>query len=118
MMTKHDETADLMKTLMKTLDVIASSREADRQRIAEAYAEAQILAASIERENGSPRPRIVACFERFYACEATKDATAAAWILMALQERIAEHDLPGWPTLKIVADKAASLLRPSRAQMH
>ena len=114
----HDETADLMKTLLVTFGVITESTEADRQLIAETYAEAQALAASIERDNGSVRPRIVACFARFNACKAAEDITAAAWMLVAVQERITEHDLPGWATLKIVADKAAALLRPPRAQMH
>ena len=114
----HDESHDLMNMLTYTFGVITDSPEADRQRIADAYAEAQALAASIEMENGSARPRIVACFARFNACKAAEDVTAAAWMLVAVQERITEHDLPGWATLKIVADKAAALLRPPRAQMH
>lgn len=93
-------------------------QEADRQRIAEAYAETQALVASIEQDTGSSRPRIVTCFGRFNTYKAAEDVTAVAWILVAVQERITEHDLPGWPTLKIVADKAAAPLRPPRSQMH
>ena len=114
----HDETHDLMSTLLFTLEVITSSRGADRLRIVDAYVEAQTLAASIERDEGSARPRIVACLERFKVCKAAEDVAASAWVLVAIQERIAERDLTGWQTLKIVADKAASLLRPSRKQMH
>lgn len=114
----HNETSDLMRTLLFTFGVITESTEAERQRIAEAYAEAQVLAAGIEQDNGSSRPRIVACFARFNTCKAAEDVTAAAWMLVAVQERITAHDLPGWATLKIVADKAAALLRPPRAQMH
>lgn len=114
----HDESHDLMNMLTYTFGVITDSPEADRQRIADAYAEAQALAASIEMENGSARPRIVACFARFNACKAAEDIAAAAWMLMAVQERIAEHDLAGWPTLKIVADKAAGLLARRRESLH
>lgn len=114
----HDETTDLMNTLTFTLGVIASSEGDHRQRLMDTYGEAQALAAGIELESGSARPRIVACLERFKACKAAEDVTAAAWVLVAIQERIAERDLTGWQTLKIVADKAASLLRPSRKQMH
>lgn len=114
----HDEATDLMKTLVHTVGIIASSTKADRRRIADAYAEAQAVAARIELEDGSVRPRVVACLQRFKACEAAEDVAAAAWMLTAVQERIDEHNLAGWQALKIVADKAAALLRPPRKQMH
>ena len=114
----HDESTDLMKSLMHTLGVITVCTVAERKRIAEAYEAAQALVTGIASENGSARPRIVACFERIDVYKATDDVAAAGWILTALQERIAERNLAGWQALKIVADKAAALLRPSRMQMH
>lgn len=114
----HDEATDLMKTLMQTVGIIAGSTKADRRRIAEAYGEAQVLVAGIAPGDSSARPRIIACFERVNACKAAGDVAAAGWMLTALQERIAEKDLDAWQALKIVADKAAALLRPPRKQMH
>lgn len=113
-----DESADLMKSLMHTLGVITVCTAAERERIAEAYETAQVLVTGIARENGSARPRIVACFERIDVYKAADDVAAAGWILTAIQERIAEKKLAGWQALKIVADKAAALLRPPRKQMH
>lgn len=114
----YDEATDLMKTLMHTVGIIAGSTKADRKRIAGAYHDAQAFVAGIGIVDGSARGRIVACFERAEACKAAGDVAAAAWMLTAIQERIAEHNLVGWQALKIVADKAAFLLRPPRQQMH
>lgn len=114
----HDESTDFMKTLMHTVGIIAGSTKADRKRIAGAYHEAQAFAAGIALEDGSARPRIVACFERVNAYKTAGDVAAAGWMLTALEARIAEHNLVGWEALKIVADKTAALLRPPRKQMH
>lgn len=114
----HDEATDIMKSLTHTLGVITVCTAAERKRIAEAYEAAQTLVLGIAPENGSIRPRIVACVERINVYKATEDVAAAGWILTALQERIAEKDLAGWQALKIVADKAAALLHPPRKQMH
>lgn len=114
----HDEATDLMKTLIHTVGIIAGSTKVERKRIAAAYDEAQTFTAGIALAEGSARPRIVACFKRVNAYQAAEDVAAAGWMLTALQERIAEQDLAGWQALKIVADKAAALLRPPRKQMH
>lgn len=49
---------------------------------------------------------------------AADDIAAAAWTLVAIQQRIGERNLDGWPSLKIIADQAASLIRPDRKEMH
>lgn len=115
MSSADDEANHLMETLVFTLNVIVESAGGDRQRIAAAYSEAQALAASIPWQNGSARPRIVACLERFQAHKEAERIEAAGWMLTALQERIEEQDLPDWQKLKVVADKAVKLLEPKRS---
>jgi hypothetical protein len=113
---QSDESRHLMKTLIFTLGVITESNEREKQQIADAYSEARSLAASIPWADGSARPRITACLERFNECKEAESVEAAAWLLTATQERVAEKDLPDWETLKIVADKAAGMLpRPRRS---
>ncbi|TAZ83306.1 hypothetical protein ELH72_08535 [Rhizobium ruizarguesonis] len=113
----HDEATALMKTLIFTLDLIVNNEGEKRQRIANAYAEAQGLVATIAPENGSVRPRIVACFQRSDAYRAKDDIAAAGWILTAIRERIAEKDLPEWEKLATRADKAAQMLPPSESRL-
>lgn len=112
------ETTHLMDTLLFTLGVIKRAGDSDRRRLADAYAEAQAAVAGIALEAGSARPRIVACFARFNVYKDTDHILAAAWMLTAIQQRIGERNLDGWPSLKIIADQAASLLRPDRKAMH
>ncbi|MFP3546927.1 hypothetical protein SB748_26185 [Rhizobium sp. SIMBA_035] len=112
---QFNESRDLMTTLIFTLGVITESNESARQQIAAAYSEARSLAASIPWDDKSARPRITACLARFNECKEAESVEAAAWMLTAIQERVAEKDLPDWETLKIVADKAAAMLpRPQR----
>ena len=119
MKTQFDEAADLLETLFHTLKVIAVSDRLDRQRIANARYDAERLVATIAKEEGSARPRIVACFERFEAYKAAGDVNAAGWMLVAIEERIAERDLPDWRKLRTVAKMAARALpRPETAAVH
>ncbi len=106
-----------MKTLVQTASIIKNATDFERQRIADAYAEAQALAAGIEID-GDARPRIVACFERCNVFRAANDAAAAGWMLTALQERLAEKDLVGWEALQIIADQCAALLQPPAPRLH
>ena len=47
------------------------------------------------------------------------DVNAAGWMLAAIEERIAERDLPGWRKLKTVANMATRALpRPEKAAVH
>lgn len=56
----HDETADLLDTLLYTVKVIATSGPDDKQRIANAYQDARRLAATIGLDDeGSARPRAI-----------------------------------------------------------
>ena len=119
MKTQFDEAADLLETLFHTLKVIAVSDELDRQRIANARYDAERLVATIAKEEGSARPRIVACFERFEAYKAAGDVNAAGWMLVAIEERIAERDLPDWRRLRTVAKMAARALpQPEKTALH
>lgn len=115
----HDESRDMMNSLVETVGIINHHKGYDRQRIAEAYADAQAFISTIEPdEEGSSRPRIVACIERYRSCQAAGDVAAAGWMLTALQERIAEKDLVGWGTMKVIADKAAKMLPVPRNRVN
>ena len=111
-----DEFEDLAEALVFTLNLIVSVSDDDRSRIAVAYHEARQLAAGIAFDNGDARPRIVACIERFRLLQTAGNIEAAGWMLTALEERIAERNLPEWRKLRTVAKKAADLLssRPKR----
>lgn len=109
----RDEAADLLEILIFTVGVIASSNVQDKQRIATAYRDARALVAAIGLDDeGSARPRIVACFERFNAYKAADDVAAAGWMLTAIQERVAERNLPGWQQLRTIVKGAARELPP------
>lgn len=116
---RYDEAADMMDALLHTLKIIAISDELDRQRIANARHEAERLVTTIAKKEGSARPRIVACFERFEAYKAAGDVNAAGWMLAAIEERIAERDLPDWRKLRVVATMATRALpRPEKTALH
>ena len=120
MKTQFHESADLLDMLLFTVKVIATSEPDDKQRIANAYQDARSLVATIGLDDeGSARPRIVACFERFNAYKTADDVAAAGWILTAIQERVAERNLPGWQQLrKIVKGAVRELPRPGRTALH
>ncbi len=114
----HDETKDLAEALVFTLNLIVSISDDDRRRIAAAYHEARQLAARIAFDNGDARPRIVACIERFRLLQTAGNIEAAGWMLTALEERIAERNLPNWRKLRSVATKAAEFLPPPPTNLH
>lgn len=117
--TEYDEAADLMETLLHALKIIAVSDGRDRQRIANARYDAERFAATIAKEGGSARPRISDCLKRYEAYRMAGDVNAAGWMLAAIEERIAERDLPGWRKLKTVANMATRALpRPEKAAVH
>lgn len=119
MLTQFDETAHLLDTLVFTVGVIATSDPEDKQRIANAYQDARSLVATIGLDDeGSARPRIVTCFERFNAYKAD-DVAAAGWMLTAIQERVAERDLPGWQQLrKVVRGAVRELPLPGKTALN
>ncbi|WP_082555712.1 MULTISPECIES: hypothetical protein [unclassified Ensifer] len=106
------ETDDLLETLVFTLGVILHSDPDNRRRISEAYIDAQALAAAIPPQDGSARPRIVACLELFRAHKEAGRVEAAGWMLTAIQERVAEKNLPECDKLQVVVDNAKQLLLP------
>lgn len=118
MFSADDETNHLLETLIFTLNVIVGSNARDRLCISEAHFSAHTLAASIPLDAGSARPRIVACLERFQAHKEAEEIEAAGWMLTAIQERIAEKDLPEWEKMQVIADKAAQLLPEPRRSVH
>lgn len=116
----HDETAHLLDTLMFTVKVIVTSGPDDKQRIANAYHDARSLAAAIGLDDeGSARPRVIACLERFQAYKAADDVAAAGWMLAAIQERVGEGNLYGWRGLRrVIDDTVRQLPRPGKTALH
>jgi hypothetical protein len=112
-----DEVEDLAKTLSWTIGMIAQSGPEDRARIAAAYVEAQTLVAGIEKEDGSARPRIIACFKRSDAYRADDDA-CVGWILTAMQERVNEADLPDWRKLRKIIKQSVAVLPLASSTVH
>jgi hypothetical protein len=106
----HDETKDLTETLVWAVSMITKSTAENRQRIASAYQEAQELVAGIPKENGSARPRILACFQRSDAYRATDDVACIGWTLAAIQERVNEGDLADWRKLRNVINQLVKML--------
>lgn len=113
------EAADMMEALFHALKIIAASDAPGRQRIANARYDAEQLAAAIAQDAGSARPSILACLERYEAYKAVGDVNATGWILAAIEQRIAERDLPDWRKLRTVANMATRALpRPQMARLH
>lgn len=59
-----------------------------------AYQEARQLAAGIDFDNGDARLRIVALIETFRLHQIAGNTEAAGWMPTAIEERIAERNLP------------------------
>lgn len=114
----NDETEAMSNTLIWTVGMVTQSGPEDRQRIALAYQEAQELVASIEKDNGDARPRIVACFQRSDAYRAADDIACVGWILTAIQERVNERNLPDWRKLRKVVNNTVKMLPLSNPTVH
>ncbi|MEI8703484.1 hypothetical protein [Mesorhizobium sp. ISC15] len=104
----------MAETLVHTMAIIYASDPPSRQRIADAYRDAQSLICAIAKD-GSARPRVVACLERYEAYRQAGDTAAAGWMLAAVTERLNERNLHDWKKLKRVVDKALLLLPSSGA---
>lgn len=114
-----DEEAEAMsKTLIWAVGMVMQSGPTDRELIAHAYQEAQDLVATIEKDNGDARPRIVACFERSDTYRAVEDIACVGWILTAIQERVNERDLPDWRKLRKVVSNTVKMLSVSKPTVH
>lgn len=107
-MTVLDEALNVLEPLLVTMMVIAASSPDDKQRIADAYEEACALVATIALDQGDEpgHARIVACFRRFSNCEVAGDVASAGWMLVAIQERVAEPDLCGCGPLREIVEAA------------
>ncbi|MGI2036216.1 hypothetical protein ACRQ1B_27975 [Rhizobium panacihumi] len=113
-----NESELLAETLAWTVGMIAQSNTMDRERIAEAYTEAQQVVAKIPKDNGDARPRIVACFARSDAYRLSMDVACVGWTLTAIEERINERDLPDWRTFRKVIRSSVGLLNSARPTVH
>ncbi len=114
----QEETEHLSETLVWACGMILQAEPDDRQRIAHAYHEAQELVAGIPLDDGDARPRIETCFKRSDAYRAADDVACVGWILTAIQERVNERNLPGWPKLRKVVKEARKLLPLDRPTVH
>lgn len=119
-MSKDDlkEAEALGRDLIWILGLITHSGPEDRQRIALAYNHAQELVASIAKDNGDARPRIVACFERSDTYKAADDVACAGWLLTGMQERVNERDLPDWRKLRKIIKNTVKMLTPPKPTIH
>lgn len=98
-----------MRTLVFTANVIVLSDDDETRRIARTYQKARRLISTPSMAKGAARPRILACMERFN--EAGSNIDRAGWMLVAIQERLAEQNLPGWQEMTQIADAAERVLR-------
>ncbi|WFS69563.1 hypothetical protein CFBP4996_26180 (plasmid) [Agrobacterium leguminum] len=117
-MNDEDETEALSKTLIWTIGMITQSGPGDRERIALAYEEALELVASIPKDNGNARPRIVACFERSTIYRTAEDIACAGWLLVAMQERVNEQNLPDWRKLRKIINNTMKMLPLPQPTVH
>ncbi|RMI14609.1 hypothetical protein DA102_035955 [Sinorhizobium meliloti] len=98
--------------------MITQSGPEDRQRIALAYRQAQELTASIRKDNGDARPRIVACCEHSDACRAADDVACAGWLLTAMQEWVNERNFPDWRKLRKIINNTVKMLPLCEPTVH
>ncbi|WP_349963364.1 hypothetical protein [Rhizobium sp. ZPR3] len=99
--------------------MIVESDAQDKQRITNAYRDAQSLMAGLDLDGRSARPRIEACLERFNIYKNDDDVAAAGWMLTAIQERVAERNLYGWRKLQDIVDAAVNeLLLSEKMSLH
>lgn len=113
-----DEVVDLSKTLVWTVGMITQAGPGERERVANAYREAQDLVAQIRKTKEGARPRIVACFHRSDEYRAAEDIACVGWILTAIEERVNEGDLPDWRKLRKVVKNAVKLLPAPAPTLH
>jgi hypothetical protein len=114
----HDETQELSRTLIWTVEMIARSGPEERERIASAYKEAQELVAGIPKDKGDARPRIVTCFSRADEYRAAQDIACVGWLLTAMQERINEQNIPDWRKLRKAIRSSVKMLPLKRPTIH
>lgn len=112
------EARAMFKTLEWTFGMIVQSDPNRLQHIANAYNEAQELIATIPKDNGNPRPRIIACFARSDAYRAVEDDACVGWVLSALQERVNERNFPDWRKFRKVVKMAVKMLSASKPTIH
>lgn len=98
MKTHPDESADLLDMLLFTVKVIATSEPGDKQRIANVIRCSLACGGRSAWTMKARRGHVLLHVSRFIAYKTADDVAAAGWILTAIQERVAERDLPGLAT--------------------
>ncbi|MUZ74900.1 hypothetical protein GOZ90_19615 [Agrobacterium vitis] len=114
----RSEFLDISQTLIWSSSLVLQSGQDDRHRIALAYQEAEELVDRIPLDNGSARPRIIACFERFDTYQAANDIACVGWMLMSIQQRVNEQNLYDWHQLHDVVTKVLKLLPRPEPTVH
>ncbi len=107
-----------METIVFTLGVILESDGAAKQRIANAYSKARIVAATLPWEGGSASPCVVACIEQVQVHMEAEKSRRRDGCSALFRERLSEKDLPDWESLKIIGDKDAALLPSQQRDIH
>ena len=107
-----------MDTIVFTLGVILESDGAAKQRIANAYSKARIVAATLPWEGGSARPCVVACTEQIQVHMEAEKSRRRDGCSALFSERLSEKDLQDWESLRIIGDKDAALLPSQQRDIH
>lgn len=109
-----DESLELMKTLYGIVNAILAESDEGRRRMAEIYAQAQEHVATIPLEARSARRRIVVCYQHWDMFRLRNDVAGSGWVLTAIQQRIGEKDLPDWPKMQSLVERAVAMLEGPR----
>lgn len=111
---RHDETTDLMHTLLSSLSVVAESDDPTRTRIGNTYRSGILLSAHLALSNENVRSRIDVCLEWYRAASEADEAASLGWLLAAIDARVDARDLRDWSLLRQILDDAQSVLSPTR----
>jgi hypothetical protein len=114
----NDENENISITLLQLGHLVMQSDAETRERIAVAYLQAQEMVASIAKDHGDARPRIVACFECSTAFEVLDDIAWVEWMLTAVEERVNERDLRNWRSLRKVIKTVVKVLPLVKPTVH
>lgn len=104
-------------TLFVTVCEILQANADERHRIAIARLEARALMSVMKSDGAKAHERVRECFGRLNSLAGAQDKAAAAWMLAAIQERLAEGGLPNWKELLQLAKEAERLLLQAPGSM-
>jgi len=110
---EHDETTELVQTLLSSLSVIAESDDQTRLRIRNTYRSGLMLSAHLALMGDDTPPRIGTCLAWYRAGSEAGEAASVGWLLAAIDERVNARDLRDWHTLSKLLDDAHEFLKPT-----